>query len=381
MNDKTLDSIALHDLLTGAALLGGGGGGPRAGAKPLIDYIEQLGRPVRLNALSELPATLWAGVVAGIGAPAAATHGPAFTTAPRQAFTRLAAASGRQLLAVLPGETGAMNSIIPALVAAQLGLPLVDADSAGRALPTLGLAAYNFAAPPNPLVLANEPAEGTNAVEAVLDTPTPADADALVRGLVETTAFGEEGAFSTWALQIGQLAGACVAGSVSRAIRVGAALRRAKAIGSDPIAAVRDALGGRLVVLASGPITAVATREGGGFDMSRVILHDDTADVAVIAQNENLLAWRTDKDAPLAAAPDTLAWLTADGEPLSNAEITAQTVGTRVHLLGIPADPLLRREPLAGRFTQLLAQVGFFGNAPVLLWGGDRFVTTQDSVR
>lgn len=363
MNGNALDSIALHDLLTGATLLGGGGGGPRAGALPLIARILESGRPVVLSSPSQLPDSLWAGVVAGIGAPDAATHGPAFTSAPQRAFAALAKTAGQRLSAVLPGETGAMNSIIPAMVAAQLGVPLVDADSAGRALPTLGLAAFNLAAPPRPLILANQPGEGVAPVEAVLDAPTPEGTDALVRGLVDSAAFGEEGAFATWALQIGQLDGACVSGSVSRAIRVGAALREARERGSDPLSTLAAALDGQVAVLAGGTIEAVTTSESGGFDMSRVELDDGTARITVVAQNENLLAWRSDGAAPLAAAPDTLAWLTPEGEPLSNAEISAASVGTRVLLLGIPAAPLLRRAPLAGRFAELLAQVGYFGSA------------------
>lgn len=363
MNDAyTLDSSALHDLLLGATLFGGGGGGPRSGALPLIDYIERLGTPPRLLPLSALPDALTAGVVAGIGAPDAATHGPAFTTAPRRAFTELAQASGRTLDAVLPGETGAMNSIIPALVAAQLDLPLVDADSAGRALPTLGLAAYNLAAPPSPLILANEPGPRGDAVDAILRAPSPDDIDALVRGLVETPAFGQAGAFATWALTRRQLAGTCVPGSVSRAIRVGATLREVQARGLDPLTALRAVLPA-VYLLASGVVAGVTEQEGGGFDMNRIELDAGGRRVVVVGQNENLIAWRDNDSRPIATAPDILAWLSPEGEPLSNAEITPSSVGRPLLLLGLPADPILREAPLADRFARLLGEIGYFGKA------------------
>lgn len=363
----TLSSTDLQDILVGACLLGGGGGGPMSGAVPLIAYIEAQGLQVQLVELAELPTTGLAGVVAGIGAPDAATHGPAFTEAPRSAFLALGDAMGTELIAVLPGETGAMNSIIPAVVAGQLGLPLVDIDSAGRALPTLELAAYNLAAPPNPLILTNQTDTPENEVLALLETPTPSGADALVRGLVTSPAFGEEGAFATWALTAEELNGASVVGSVSRSLAVGRALRLAKSTGENPVVAVQSVLGPSVVVLAQGPISAVTTTEGGGFDTSQIVVNDVSGvPVTVVAVNENLIAWSSASAAPLAAAPDTLAWLTFAGDPLSNADISTATIGQDVWLLGVPAAAILREPPLAQNFQAELEQVGFFGVATPL---------------
>lgn len=367
MSASTLSSTDLHDILVGACLLGGGGGGPMSGALPLIAYIETHRLQIHLVSPGDLPQSGMAGVVAGIGAPDAATHGPAFTVAPKTALTALSKAVDAPFIAVLPGETGAMNSIIPALVAGQLGLPLVDVDSAGRALPTLNLAAYNLATPPNPLILANQTDDPANAVLAQLNTPTPEGADALVRGLVTASAFGNEGAFATWALPIQKLYGASVSGTVSRSLRVGKALRLAKSTGANPLEAVIQALDGKAVVLAQGAIASVDTVEGGGFDTSHIAIGTgDGADVTVVAVNENLLAWKRTDATPLAAAPDTLAWLTFDGDPLSNADISSKSVGTKVWLLGVPAAPILRSPSLAAGFQAQLSQIGFLGRAPVL---------------
>lgn len=178
---QVLNTTDLENILLGACLLGGGGGGPKSGAQALIDYMSSQGLQTTLYGVTEVPPQIWAGVVAGIGAPDAASHGPAFTEAPQNAFKALALAAGQNLQAVLPGETGAMNSIIPALAAAQLGLPLLDVDSAGRALPTLDLAAYNLATEPTPLILCNQTDTAAQQVLADIRTPTASGADALVR--------------------------------------------------------------------------------------------------------------------------------------------------------------------------------------------------------
>ncbi|WP_168929212.1 S-methyl thiohydantoin desulfurase domain-containing protein [Crenobacter intestini] len=125
MTTKTLGPAEFEQLALGACLLGGGGGGPLSGAAPLLDYLRELGRPVTLAEADDLPADTLAACVAGIGAPNAASHGGDFTAAPLLAFTRYASLLAQAPGAVLPAEIGAMNSLIPAVVAAQTGLPLV----------------------------------------------------------------------------------------------------------------------------------------------------------------------------------------------------------------------------------------------------------------
>ena len=223
MPQRTLTSTELEQLVLGACLLGGGGGGPLSGAQPLLDYLRRNRLTVTLAGLADLPADTPGSVVAGIGAPNAASQSGDFTEAPLNAFRRYAKLLDTPPGAVLPAEVGAMNSLIPAVVAAQTGLPLIDADSAGRALPTLNLAAFNLAAPPSPLLLANQPAAGQEGVSITLNAANASQTDSLVRANLSATddtgysLFGSVGAFSTWALTPAQLAHSSVTGSTSRA--------------------------------------------------------------------------------------------------------------------------------------------------------------------
>ncbi len=116
MPQRTLTSTELEQLVLGACLLGGGGGGPLSGAQPLLDYLRRNRLTVTLAGLADLPADTPGAVVAGIGAPNAASQSGDFTEAPLNAFRRYAKLLDTPPGAVLPAEVGAMNSLIPAVV-------------------------------------------------------------------------------------------------------------------------------------------------------------------------------------------------------------------------------------------------------------------------
>ncbi len=72
------------------------------------------------------------------------------------AFDRLNKEYRGQIGYVIPGEIGAVNTIALILVAIDKGIPVIDGDGAGRAIPALTMttfAALNLSA--NPTVLAN----------------------------------------------------------------------------------------------------------------------------------------------------------------------------------------------------------------------------------
>src|SRR5919109_3175352 len=73
------------------------------------------------------------------------------------AFEGLQAYLGKPISAVTPIEAGGLNSTTPFIVAASLGLPLVDADGMGRAFPEIQMVVptmYGVAA--TPMAIADE---------------------------------------------------------------------------------------------------------------------------------------------------------------------------------------------------------------------------------
>ena len=87
---------------------------------------------------------------------------------------------GRTADATMPIECGGINSMIPLLVAAETGLPVVDADGMGRAFPELQMETFSvYGVHGSPMAIAGEHGEPV-----VIDTGDgrPADGVAGPRG-------------------------------------------------------------------------------------------------------------------------------------------------------------------------------------------------------
>lgn len=129
----------LDDLARGAAVLGtGGGGNPYIGKLLAKQAIREHG-PVNLVAAEEIPDDALVVQSAMMGAPTVMVEKLPAGDEVVHAFETIQAYLGRRITHTTSGEAGGLNSTIPFVVAARLGLPLVDADGMGRA-PTSGTA-------------------------------------------------------------------------------------------------------------------------------------------------------------------------------------------------------------------------------------------------
>src|SRR5699024_10159806 len=73
------------------------------------------------------------------------------------AFTALENYLDKKITATMPIEAGGVNSLIPIALAAQTGLPVVDADGMGRAFPELQMVTFYLdGINASPMVLADE---------------------------------------------------------------------------------------------------------------------------------------------------------------------------------------------------------------------------------
>ena len=75
-----------------------------------------------------------------------------------EGFQKLANYLGKDKIAgTFPMEAGGVNSMIPIVVAAQLGLPLIDCDGMGRAFPELQMVTFNLdGIPATPMAITDE---------------------------------------------------------------------------------------------------------------------------------------------------------------------------------------------------------------------------------
>ena len=124
----------LDDLARGAAFLGtGGGGDPYVGRLMATQALRAAGGACELMPLAEVPDDAQVISVGNMGAPTVLVEKIPNGREPTEALRRLEAYLGRKADALIPFEAGGVNSTLPLLVAAQTGLPVLDADGMGRA--------------------------------------------------------------------------------------------------------------------------------------------------------------------------------------------------------------------------------------------------------
>ena len=130
--------LALEDvevLAVGAWILGtGGGGSPYLGLLNMRRLYDE-GYRVALMAPLDLADEDWVAVVSNMGAPLVGQERLADSRNIARAVEIQQGLLGSQFRAVMPLEIGGGNGIQPPMVAAHLGLPVVDADTMGRAYP------------------------------------------------------------------------------------------------------------------------------------------------------------------------------------------------------------------------------------------------------
>ena len=137
-----LNRECLTDLSAGAVFLATGGGGDPYVAQLITEQaLDQFG-PVELLDPSKLDDNAYVVALGGVGAPTVSLELlPSVDDAIRtvKAFEEIV---GRKVDAVVSFEIGGGNSLIPIVAAAGLGIPVIDGDGMGRALPEAQMMTY-----------------------------------------------------------------------------------------------------------------------------------------------------------------------------------------------------------------------------------------------
>jgi hypothetical protein len=339
VRDLTFDEV--RDTVIGASVLGCGGGGELSEGLELIDRARDEGLTFRLAAMDEIEddallACVYAvgGMTSGddetyAGLPRAERHPTVL------ALETLFEHTGGRPAGVIPGELGATSVAEAFYPAAALGLPVVDADTAGRAVPEMQHSAFFLARLPiAPQAIVNEFGE-TLLVKSVVDDRR---SEALVRALA--IASHNVVWVADHALPASRLRTATVPGTVSRALSVGQALRSAQERGEDLGAAVAAAASGR--VLFAGVVAEASWRDEDGFTFGEIeidgIRADEGSRYRIWFKNENLMAWR---DGTVdVTTPDLICVLdTAQARPLTN---PLAEPGMTLQVVGAPAPGVWR---------------------------------------
>lgn len=326
-------------LVVGVSLLGSGGGGDAATFAGVLR--QRLGGgQIALARPAELP-DAWVVPVGVIGATHVLTeklpNGREFRDAV-EAVTRWTWQTPTALMAL---EAGGLNGLSALVAALDLGLPFVDADLMGRALPRLDQFTWAVRGlPVTPCALA-EP----NGQVLVVDNVGAPGLERTARAFLSAT--GGWAALALPPTELRRAAPESATGSLARALALGrahAALPRP----AEP-AEIAAALGGRM--LATGRVLEIA-RRGHGHSFGRgsisiIDFADGSGSGSVVrleAENEFLLALSDGE--PTASCPDLLCLL----DRRSAAPRTADTirVGEEVIALVLPGPPWWRRGDVIG---------------------------------
>jgi DUF917 family protein len=222
-------------------------------------------------------------------------------------------------------EVGGLNGLSGLVAARDLGLPFVDADLMGRALPRLDQLTWAACGQPVTPCALRAPGGPT----LLVDAAGPATLERSARAMLAET--GGWAVLALPPLPASLIPERCVVGGLARAARLGyTALTHPPA--ADP-AGFAAALGGRL--LAAGRVLEVG-RHGhrGRFGRGTVTVVDteDSAVVRLEAENEYLLALRDGE--PVATCPDLICVLDRrTGVPLAVDEVR---LGDEVSVLVLP---------------------------------------------
>jgi DUF917 family protein len=201
--------------------------------------------------------------------------------------------TGREVESIMPAEIGGVIALASVDLSARSRLPVVDADGIGRSTPRLDQIA--------PLHGAKGPVSGAvvtpTGLVSVLDARGPEALENAIRDIAAHN--GGWGGFAIGPFDEGTLRGRAVPGSVSRAVRIGGELLRARnAPGASSAASLGYApIRGRVLDVQHG-ISAVSFVRG-----SAAIQDLTTGQVARIEMGSEYLYLAVDGE-PVASVPD-----------------------------------------------------------------------------
>ena len=283
---RQISADALDDIARGAAVLGtGGGGDPYIGKLMAQGTLRRRG-DVNLLDPMELADDDIVVPSAMMGAPTVMVEKIPRGEEIVNAFKALQTYLGRPVRATMSCEAGGLNSTTPFTVAAELGIPLVDADMMGRAFPELQMCTPTlYGVTATPMAIADE--KGNSAV---INTINNRWTETLARTL--TIDMGCSAMIAIFPMTGKQVKESCVLNTISLVERIGRTIREARQRHVDPVEAVRQATNGYLIW--RGKVGDVARRTETGFARGEATITGvdeyDGRSLRIAFQNEFLIA-------------------------------------------------------------------------------------------
>jgi DUF917 family protein len=322
-----LENLSLQnllDLVDGAAIFSAGGGGdPETGYK-IAHKLASEGYTVRLVAPSGVPDNAKIVNFACVGATTTVQYD---VEAAAKALRVLEQYAGFSAHATIPVELGGFNTLAAVDVAARHGIPVVDADGAGRSVPEVHLKVYTIDdIPLTPMVVADLHAKNIVIAKETADSKA---AERIARVLATEW---DNSAYTARRILTGaQVKTSPIQLSLSKSMQIGKLLRKTV----EPVKAVLKETGG--FKLFEGIVNCAEQETEAGFTFVNIKLrgtHECAGSMFEFkAKNEVLVAYKDGK--LVAIAPDIITPVHSE----TGKCITAEKIekGNKLAVLGLPA--------------------------------------------
>ena len=331
---RTLEEADLEALATGAWVLGTGGGGNTYYSLLNLKNLYRQGRSVSVIDPADLDDGATVALVAQVGAPLIWQERITDPQIQVRAVRLMEEYAGCRFDALMAVEIGGGNGLQPFLAAALMGLPVVDADTMGRAFPEAQMNSFAMRGMRvYPMALA-DPRENEMVV-------TRAGSWKWMERLGRRVCMELGSTVATCKIPRSgrEVRENAIPLTVSQAIRIGRVLADAREHHTDPVGALLDSEGG--VLLFTGKVVDLARRTTGGFLRGTAVLAGLDRFVGsrmdLDFQNEWSIARLDGK--PRAMVPDLICILESE----SGEAIGTETLryGQRASVIALPAPALL----------------------------------------
>ncbi len=342
---RTLTEQEMIDMMQGSSIQASRSSNTETLVKRVKEAYAQ-GRKFTMISLDDLPDEWTVANLVGVGGGGAWEYVtertkkqnlPLVQNLPARAVQALSKQIGKKIDAVIRFEP-AGQTLNTFIAAAELGIPVVDACLAGRAVPELSMQT-SFAAGLNtgPGALVTRWGDVVYLKQVVDDYRV----EDLARALAVASGGGASMAYNPMPGR--QLKKVVIPGDVSTSIPYGRTLREARQRGEDPVAALLKASKG--FKLFQGVVTKADMKGDGGFTWWDVELQGSGPYAGhaykVFVKNENLLGWLDGK--PDAMTPDLIINLDPKtGDTIVGPSLGGYNVNQEVVLIAIPAHALWR---------------------------------------
>ncbi|MBB1453747.1 DUF917 domain-containing protein [Pseudoalteromonas sp. SG43-5] len=337
---QILNREQLIDILYGCAILGTGGGGELSEGINYIDEALALGKTFKLISADEVPAgeLVCTPYILGAISPLTDTEERAYANLPRTGKHSILAAYDRALeymnkesiYGTICCELGGANTAVSFYLAAMFDGYIIDADPAGRAVPEITHSTYYLNnLPAAPIITANEFGE-CFICENVMDDLR---AETVVRALAKISR--NDIAAIDHILPIEQMKDAVIHGTISKALKLGRAMREANNSNENTINVVAEQ--GKGFVAFEGVVSEFEFKTLEGFTIGEVMLAG-TGEFAgnsykITVKNENMAAFLNGE--VHVTIPDLICCLnTQAGTPITNPNYE---IGMPVSVIILPA--------------------------------------------